>query len=326
MIFLIMLLLGCDIGTDSPNQLSGSDQTQQGQGTAKTVEQEASSSGLLTEKERQDAKSAQAASYTEDKSERKRVMTSIDDEPQEPAPNPLENPTIEIPEHWAHLFPEKEVWADTKNKQVIIGGQIVLSRGPLEMFICPGGSGKEHESIIAANALSSEVHAALMAIDCQPGKSASWNPTYVPAHGPQIEVEIKWRDKDSNEVKSMSARDWIRNVQTKKRMAADFVFGGSLMYKDPDSGQNYYMGDSGELICLSNFSTATIDINVPSSQDNFDLLFEAFHENIPPLGTHVYAFLKPGKMIEKAAETKAPETKAAKTEATETKKSEDQTK
>lgn len=241
--------------------------------------------------------SGSAKNRTSDKDEPKTEL-AIDDRDEGADDQPAE-PTIEIPAHWAHLFKEKEVWADVKAKRVIVGGKVCLNSGPLEMFICPKGT-KEHEAVMSANALSSEVHSALLAVGAENGKAASWNPEYTAAHGPKIEIEMMWRDKKSNEIKKMSARDWIRNVRTKKRMAADFVFGGSFWSEHMDSTQKYYMGDSGEMVCLSNFSTATIDISVASSQDNFDLLYEAFTENIPPIGTQVYAVLTPGEVIGKA--------------------------
>lgn len=210
-----------------------------------------------------------------------------------------ESPPLEIPATWKRLGQEEEIWIDTQNKQVIIGGKVCLSEGPLEMFICPEGT-KEHESIVSAKALASQVHAALIALGADPGQPASWQPEYRAAYGPSIEVEMWWMDA-AGELKKASARDWIRNVNTGKAMEAQWVFGGSQIYEDPDTGQRHYLGDGGELICLSNFSTATIDLNVKSSQDNYDLLYEAYKGNVPPVGTQVYAVITPGPIIGKPA-------------------------
>jgi hypothetical protein len=177
------------------------------------------------------------------------------------------------------------------------------------MFICPEAT-KEHESVISANALSSELHGALIFLGADPGKAASWNPEYRPAYGPKIEITLKWRDEETKKVVSESARQWIRNVNTKKPLAVDWVFGGSQFWEDPDTKEQVYYGDSGEMVCLSNFSTATIDLNVESSNANAGLLFEAFTENIPPLGTKVYAIIKPGERIEPAKQPESEEGKA----------------
>ena len=186
----------------------------------------------------------------------------------------------------------------------MFAGHICLNDGQLEMFICPEGT-KEHESVIASSVLSSYIHHALLLIDCQPGKASSWDPEYRPAYGPTIDATIKWHDKKSGETKSQDAKQWIRDVDTKKAMTQRWIFGGSTFWTDPDSGEEIYYGDSGELICLSNFSTATIDVDVKSSQANDGLLFEAFTENIPPVGTKVYTILTPGEFVK-------PEVKKAK--------------
>lgn len=217
--------------------------------------------------------------------------------------------TIEIPSSWRRLSKEHEIWIDNQAKEVIVAGEVCLNQGPLEMFICPQGT-KEHESVISANALSNEVHGALIFLGADPGKACSWDPDYRPAYGPTIEIKLMWQDPSTKQTKTQSAREWIRNVKTQKPLAQAWVFGGSEFWKDPDTKQEVYYGDSGEMVCLSNFSTATIDLNVESSDSNAGLLFEAFTENIPPLGTKVYAIIKPGKRIEPAKQNEPPSTAA----------------
>ena len=213
--------------------------------------------------------------------------------------------TIEIPSNWVRMGKQEEIWIDTKAKKVIIAGTVCLNEGPLEMFICPQDT-KEHESVIAANALASQVHASMIALGADPGKPTSWDPEYRAASGPTIDITVIWHDSSTDKEVSMSAKKWIRNAKTKKPMEYEWVFGGSEFWRDPDTGEEVYYGDSGELVCLSNFSTATIDVNVQSSESNAGLLFEAFTENIPPVGTKVYAVLKPGKRIESGAKSGKP--------------------
>jgi hypothetical protein len=230
---------------------------------------------------------------------------------QEPAPNPPEEiQTIDIPKTWKRLSKKEEIWIDVDSKEVIFAGHVCLNAGALEMFICPEQT-KEHESVISAHATALQVHLALVALGANPGKATSWDPEYRAAYGPTIEITLKWKDPDTGKPKATSAKQWIRNVKTKKAMEQSWVFGGSQFWADPNSKQQVYYGDAGELICLSNFSTATIDLNIQSSQSNEGLLFEAFEENIPPLETKVYAILKPGKRIEpkKAKETSKEKSK-----------------
>lgn len=229
--------------------------------------------------------------------------------PQQPVSNlPEEVQTIDIPKSWKRLGKKEEIWIDVNAKEVIFAGHVCLNAGPLEMFICPAQT-KEHESVISAHATALQVHLALVALGANPGKTTSWDPEYRAAYGPTIEITLKWKDSESGKTKTTSAKQWIRNVKTKKAMEQLWVFGGSQFWDDPTSNHKVYYGDAGELICLSNFSTATIDLNIQSSQSNAGLLFEAFEENIPPLNTKVYAILKPGKRIEPKNPKKVPQDK-----------------
>jgi hypothetical protein len=184
-----------------------------------------------------------------------------------------------------------EVWVDMKNKRVIVGGTICLQKGMLEMFACPKQT-KEHESIVSVNSKAYLVHTALLAVGAEPGSPVQYDPEYKPATGTKIKVDVIWKDAGGKTSKA-AAQDMIRNVKTRKPMEHDWVFGGSMFWTDETTGKKYYQAEGGELICVSNFSTAMLDLPVQSSQSTADLLFEAFTENIPPLGTKVRLVLTP---------------------------------
>lgn len=196
------------------------------------------------------------------------------------------------------------LWIDTKRKQVLIDGVVVMRKGPpLELFACLKNT-KEHESIVSVEVSAYMVHAALLAVGAKPGTPVQFDPVYKPATGPQIDIEVLWKDKSGKEHKA-KAQDWVRDIKTKKAMTHPWVFAGSLFYVDPDTGKRHYLAEGGELICVSNFATATMDLPVESSQSTEGLLFEAFTENIPPEETPVRLVLTP-RLDEKAAkESKA---------------------
>ena len=74
----------------------------------------------------------------------------------------------------------------------------------------------------------------------------------------------------------------------------DWVFSGSQIVSDPETGEKFYVADrSGEIVCVSNFPTAMIDLPVESSSENARLGFEAATENIPAKGTPVRVILIP---------------------------------
>jgi hypothetical protein len=183
------------------------------------------------------------------------------------------------------LTPESNLWIDSKGSRLVVDGFVALIQGPLEMFACPVGT-KEHESIVAVLAQSREVHAGLLAIGADSGTPVSFSPEYRPATGQRIAIWVLWRD-DQREIHKTPAQDWVKNLRTEKKMDLDWVFAGSSFWKDPESGREFYQADSGDLVCVSNFSTATLDLPIESSQSNGDLQFIANTDVIPPRGTPV---------------------------------------
>lgn len=78
-----------------------------------------------------------------------------------------------------------------------------------------------------------------------------------------------------------------------RELDAGWVFAGSGFYTDRTTGQRIYQAEGGDLICVANFATATLDLAIPSSAANDDLMFEAYTERIPPVGTPVTLELIP---------------------------------
>jgi hypothetical protein len=78
-------------------------------------------------------------------------------------------------------------------------------------------------------------------------------------------------------------------------MREQWVFAGSVFWRDPSDGKDYYQADGGDLVCLSNFPTAMLDLPIESSQSNEALLFEAFEGRVPPRGTAVEMILSAAK-------------------------------
>ena len=191
------------------------------------------------------------------------------------------------------LSPAEEVWIDPQAKEVVVGGSVVLDKGPIEFFACPKET-KEHESIVATRATARLVHAALLAIGLEAGKPVSFDPEYAAATGPRIRVRLRWTDA-GGKVQVTDAQNWIRDTRTGKAMAHDWVFAGSSFWTDPTDGKEYYQADGGDLICVSNFPTAMLDLPVESSQSNEALLFEAFEGHVPPRGTDVEILLSAAK-------------------------------
>lgn len=225
-------------------------------------------------------------------------------DPPAPSDAPLQEPPrepakLQPAKEWMPLTKDYDVWADMKRKQVIVGGRICLRDGWLEMFACPQGT-KEHESIVAVNSPARFVHGGLLACGATPGPPVQFSPVYKPAGGTVIEVEVMWIDAAGQEQR-VRAQEWVKHAKTGQPLQYPWVFAGSGFWVDEEVGERFYLADGGEFICVSNFSTAMLDLPVESSDANDTLLFTAFTERIPPLGTPVFLILTPQRPADGAA-------------------------
>jgi hypothetical protein len=204
----------------------------------------------------------------------------------DPPPAPLDrHPELR------RLSPTEEVWIDPAGRRVIVGAYVTLETGPIEVFACPEKT-KEYEAVVATRSSARLVHAALLAIGLEPGRPVSFHPEYTAAAGPSVAVGLRWRDAAGN-LQEARAQDWIRNAGTGKALDVDWVFAGSAIWKDPEDGTEIYEADQGDLVCVSNFPTATLDLPIESSQTNEELLFEAFPGRVPAKGTAIDIILMP---------------------------------
>ena len=209
-------------------------------------------------------------------------------------------PLVDAPEKLKRLDPVDAIWLDKPAGQLIMVGEVCQRSAPLEMFVCLWHT-KEHESVLVTRVPAYAAHAGLLALGAKPGRSVQFMPKYIPAEGTEVDIEVIWKDKDGN-IQKRDGRDWIRNFQTKKSLDLPWVFAGSGFWTDETTGKKHYQAESGDFICVSNFSTAMLDLPIESSQQNDALMFEAFAERIPPLGTPVTIVLKPH--LEKPADKK----------------------
>lgn len=207
------------------------------------------------------------------------------------------------------LEPESQVWLDQERKRLVLAGRICLREGQLEMFACLAGT-KEHESVVAVESKAYVVHAALLACGAEAGKPVQFQPTFRPASGTEVAIDVYWRDKQG-ELQTAKAQDWVRDIRTQKEMTQNWVFAGSGFWTDDKTGQKFYLAEDGDFICVSNFASAMLDLPTESSQSAGSLLFEAFKDRIPEQGTPVTLVLTP-KVEKKQDAAKKPSAKPAK--------------
>ncbi len=213
--------------------------------------------------------------------------------PAEPPIVATDEPTLlPDPPGLQRLSPEYNLWIDPVNKEVVMVAEVVLREGGLELFACLRNT-KEHEAIIAVDTEAWLVHTGLLAVGAQKGAPVAFRPEYKKASGSRVEILLRWKDPESGEPRTARAQDWIRNAETGKAMQAHWVFGGSSFWEDDAANQRYYLAEDGDLICVANFHSAMLDVPIESTQSNDLLMYDAYTQQIPPIGTEVWVRLKP---------------------------------
>ncbi len=196
---------------------------------------------------------------------------------------------------------DHSIWIDLKRKWVVVDGWVCLREGELEMFACTVGT-KEHESVITLKTKSRLVHASLLAVGAKIGNTVKFSPEYKAASGTVIDIIVLWKDKDEKK-HAVPGQQWVKHHRSGKSLEYPWVFAGSGFFKDELSMSEIYYGDGGDLLCVSNFSSATMDLPVQSSKDNNDLLYQARTASIPPVQTSVRMVMIP-RLKEKLPEGK----------------------
>lgn len=181
-------------------------------------------------------------------------------------------------------------------RRVLVDGIVCLREGPLELFLCRKYT-KEHEAVVCADIDARDLHKALLLAGAVAGSPVQFEPKYKPATGSVIKVRVRY--DDSGKEKMVDAQSWIRVAKTGKELDKDWVFAGSSFFtpepateKGPPR-QQLYAANGGDIICVSNFSSALLDLPFPSPDVNDELMFEAFKGRIPPLGAKVTIVFEP---------------------------------
>ncbi|HEV2948796.1 MAG TPA: YdjY domain-containing protein [Gemmataceae bacterium] len=192
----------------------------------------------------------------------------------------------------------RNVWlvVDGDKRKVMVQAEVCLREGMLEHLMCRQRT-KEHEAVLSADVDARDIHKALIVAKAAPGKTVQFKDdgTVVPPTGTPIKVTLTYIDKDKNKTVTVPGRDWVRDFKTKKSLEVEWVFAGSQFLENPLEKDKppLYAANGGDVICVSNFEGAMLDLPINSSKNNAELEFEAFTERIPPIGTKVTVILEP---------------------------------
>jgi hypothetical protein len=189
--------------------------------------------------------------------------------------------------------PNVAVEIQGQSRRVIINAAVCLREGQLEHLMCRKDT-KEHEAILDADIDARDIHKALLVTGAKPGLPVQFEPKFQPPTGTAIHIKLQYQSK--GKTITVDARDWVRNVNTKKALDQNWVFAGSIFYPDPSDPEKappLYAANGGDVICVSNFAGAMLDLPIASSNDDSELVFQAWSDRIPEIGTPVRMILEP---------------------------------
>jgi len=196
------------------------------------------------------------------------------------------------------------VEVDLLQRQVRFDAEVCLRQGVLEFFVVAWRT-KTHESILHTKAKPEHLHAGLLMLGLAPGKPARWSgqdegARFLPPAGAEVAIELLWKDKNAR-AKRCQVGEWLRGAENRKCRHVDkWVFVGSQVLPDG----RYWASLDGELISLSNFASAIIDVPFQSSNANEAREFFANTKAIPDVGTKVRVVLSALPGAEKAPDAR----------------------
>jgi hypothetical protein len=179
------------------------------------------------------------------------------------------------------------------SRRVLIEAEVCLREGALEQLLTRKNQ-KEHEAILAADIDARKAHEALLLAKAKDGEPARWVPKYRAPTGSTIKVSLIYKDAKGKTV-TVPARSWVKNRSTGKELDTDWVFAGSMLIENPldKNAAKHYLANDGDVICVSNFEGAMLDLPMMSSKDDADRAYDAWTERIPAVGTKVTVVLEP---------------------------------
>lgn len=207
------------------------------------------------------------------------------------------------------LLPDNTLVLETKpdgTKRVLVVAEVCMFKPPeaeadplLEVLMCKKNT-KEHEAILRTSVDARYIHAALLAAGAVKGSPVQFvdpkteKEDYKPASGGGVTVSVHY--KKNGKLHTHAAQEWIRDRKTGKPIAHNWVFAGSRFVRNPDAAPDapeFYTANNGEVISISNFPDAMLDLPVQISRNEADLVFEAWMAKVPPILSKVWVILEP---------------------------------
>lgn len=216
------------------------------------------------------------------------------------------------------LRPFEDITVHRDTKSVEIRAWVCLDEGFLEQVACSPAT-REHESLVVIRAKPSEIHAALLLAEFEPGTPGRWlfhpeqnKVELIPPQGPELNVFIRYEDAQGTVIEH-PVRKWIRDHETGKAFPDQaWVFGGSAFRPNPEfmgPGEHYVADMTGSIIGLVTFGDEVIGLKtvISDQAEVHEPQWEVNSDAIPAEGTQVTVILRPRAKQPNEASSNVPQ-------------------
>lgn len=190
------------------------------------------------------------------------------------------------------------VVADRAKGEVRVAAEVACDRGWLEQAVCKAGT-REHESLLAVEALPSTIHAALLLVGAQPGAPGAWTQSpdgavaRIPPSGDRVEVLVRGAFGER------PLSDWIEDPERARAFPPDgWVFAGSRVRPNTRSmgpGEHYVADRTGSVVGIVTFGDEVVAFRevMPDRAEVESPAWQARTDRMPAPGTRVELVLRP---------------------------------
>ena len=220
-----------------------------------------------------------------------RLVARVAEPAQSPQRRGAKRSLSKDPPGMKRLMAGYDVWIDPVNKRVVLDGTVCLREGQLEMFACTKGT-KEHESILAVDTKAYAVHAGLLAVGAEVGTPVQFQPTYKPATGTEIDINLIWTDKNGRSI-AIGPRIGSATCKPASRWNIPGSSPAAVFGRTRPAARKATWPSRAISFASRTFPAPCSICPSKAARPTTSCCYEAYTEHIPPLGTRVRMVLTP---------------------------------
>ena len=173
---------------------------------------------------------------------------------------------------------------------MILRARVVLREGPLEHLLCLKGT-KEHEAILATDAVPGQIHAGLLLTGAERATRSGSSPSSSRPTGTPIAIALEWTADGKTQTRRRPRLGPRRTRQGP--LKKDWVFAGSELIADPDPRRRSTPPMTATCSPSPTSPARSSTSRSPARAHDAERSYVARTAVLPPVGTRVLMILQP---------------------------------